>query len=116
MDVKPKRKYVEELEDTATSDDTELDTDLTPSDDDDEEQNHRADEIAVDRVVDAVAALDVVPERVVVLGEIIGLIGPIFHDEIKCEKCGKVCKKRGFKRHRFYCANDVANDADDENN
>ena len=49
---------------------------------------NRADEVAVDRVVDAVAALAVVPERVVVLGEILGLIGPIFHDEIKCEKCG----------------------------
>ena len=72
--------------------------------------------LAVDRIVDSVAVLAVVPERVVVLGEILGLIGPIFHDEVKIEKCGKVCKKRGFKRHRFYCANDVANDADDENN
>ena len=72
--------------------------------------------LAGDRIVDSVAVLAVVPERVVVLGEILGLIGPIFHDEVKCEKFGKVSKKRGFKRHRFYCAYDVANDADDESN
>ncbi len=93
----PKKKYVEPLVDTSESDDEEVDTDETPSSDDEAIHAPRA----------LVRTQTEMPQNTVIERQESTVF--TFSAEaselnmITCLKCKRKFKQTGFKRHTFYC-------------